>query len=517
MGFVYLLFVGCIAGVVSYPITHAIISYAPRWGFLDRPDGHHKRHKQAVALGGGLAVFLAATVTFGVEFLSSSALQESLSQEAPFLGGLLLAGAWIVGLGLYDDRFGMKGQYKLLGQLVAASIVIASGLQINAFSLFGYKVELGSLAIPFTIFWLLGAINSLNLLDGIDGLATTIGIILCSTITLMALMIGQTAIAIVGAVFVGSLIGFYRFNFPPAVIYLGDSGSMLIGLVVGSLAIGGSLKGTATVGLAAPLAIWALPMFDSFTAIVRRKLTGRSIYATDRGHLHHRLMTMFGNKTYVLAVVAVCCAVTCGGALLSMFMKNDLLALGAVASVLCMLIATQAFGHVEFMMLMSRAKRLVRWLLGRDAHSETSFQLQGSREWDVLWKSMVEFAERMQLVDVKLDINLASIQEGYHASWHRASKTERYERWNLVIPLMSDTHLIGKLTVTGCRNPGISACQAITQFMEVLKPMETEIISLAQDIGPEVLGTAGTDTVEGGETDASGSTDSPASQIVPGG
>ena len=227
----YLIIVGGIAAVVSYPLTNFVGIIARRFDVVDRPDGHHKSHKQPIALGGGLAVFLAATVTFAVEFLSSATLQESLNDEKPFLSGLLIAGAWIVGLGLIDDRFGMKGRYKLLGQFVAPLIMISSGLEIHAFSVFGYTVQLGALSKPFTIFWLLGAINSLNLLDGIDGLATTIGIILCATITLMALMIGQFAVAIVGAVFVGSLVGFLRFNFPPATIYLGDAGSMLIGLV----------------------------------------------------------------------------------------------------------------------------------------------------------------------------------------------------------------------------------------------------------------------------------------------
>lgn len=507
----YLIFVGCIAAVVSYPLTNFVGVLAHRWGIVDRPDGHHKSHKEAVALGGGVAVFLAAAVTFAVEFLSSSKLQESLDEEKPFLGGLLLACAWIVSLGLYDDRFGMKGRYKLVGQFIATLIVIASGLQIHAFSVLGHSIQLGAFSVPFTVFWLLGAVNSLNLLDGIDGLATTIGIILCATITLMALMIGQVAVAIVGAVFVGSLIGFLRFNFPPATIYLGDAGSMLIGLVVGALAIGGSLKVTATVGLAAPIAIWALPMFDSMTAILRRKLTGRSIYAVDRGHLHHRLMTIFGKNTIVLAVVAVCCIVTCAGALLSVLMKNDFVAIASVLVVLGILVVSQAFGHVEVRMLLSRIKWL---LLSRGGTHEATFQLQGTREWDLLWQSIVEFADRMQLVNVKLDINLASIQEGYHASWHRTSKTERRERWNIVLPLMSDDHVIGRLVVTGCPNSEVSTCEAIIKFMDVLEPMEAEIIALAQNLGLEASGAASEDHARIEKTDIDASTDSSSHSVV---
>jgi len=472
----YLIFVGGIAAVVSYPLTNLVGMLARRWGIVDRPDGHHKSHKEAVALGGGVAIFFAATITFAVEFLSSSKLQESLTDEKFFLGGLLIACAWIVGLGLYDDRFGMKGRYKLVGQFLATLIVIASGLQIHAFSAFGYSIQLGMFSIPFTVFWLLGAVNSLNLLDGIDGLATTIGIILCATITLMALMIGQTAIAVVGAVFVGSLIGFLRFNYPPASIYLGDAGSMLIGLVVGALAIGGSLKVTATVGLAAPIAIWALPMFDSFTAILRRKLTGRSIYAVDRGHLHHRLMARFGKNTVVLAVVAICCIVTCAGALLSVLMKNDFVAITSVLVVFGILVVSQAFGHVEVRMLLSRMKSM---FVSRGRTHEVTFRLQGTREWDLIWQGLVEFAEKNHLVELKLDINMASAQEGFHASWRRPCESEKRERWQTVIPLFAGEHLVGRLMAYGYRQQGRSSCEAMDLLINYLEPFESQLIEFA--------------------------------------
>ena len=303
----YLIVAGCIACLTGYLLTLAVSRLALRVGFVDRPDGHHKKHESAVALGGGLAVFLSVVlVSLGAMLvISPKHVLQLVEFKASYMGGLFVASLWIVVLGLVDDRFGMRGRNKLIGQLIAVSILVAWGLRIDAISLFGQHVPFGIFAIPITIIWLLGAINSLNLLDGIDGLASTIGIVLCITIATMAMMTGQAQepVAFIAALMAGSLLGFLRFNFPPAVIYLGDTGSMLIGLVVGALAIGGSLKGPATVGLAAPLAIWALPIFDSFAAIVRRKYTGRSIYATDRGHLHHCLMAMFGSNSRVLGVV----------------------------------------------------------------------------------------------------------------------------------------------------------------------------------------------------------------------
>ena len=506
----YLLAVCCIAAFVSYTITNFVGIFAPRWGLVDRPDGHHKSHKREVALGGGLAVFLAAAITFAVEYFSSSRLQKLLGENESLLGGLLLACGWIVLLGLWDDRFGMKGRYKLVGQFVATLIIIASGLQINTIVVFDQKIALGYFSIPFTVFWLLGAINSLNLLDGIDGLATTIGIILCATISVIAVFFTQPAVAVVAAVFVGSLLGFLPFNFPPAKMFLGDAGSMLIGLVVGSLAIGGSMKGPATVAMAAPLAIWALPIFDSVAAIMRRKLSGRSIYATDRGHLHHRLMAVFGKNTRVLAVVAVCCAITCAGALVSIFMKNDIIALLSILSVLCILVLTQVFGHIELVMLISRLKGLLMSIFRTGGARQYSFRMQGSRDWNLMWQSVIEYAEKLNLIEVKLDVNLAALQEGFHASWRRPSRSEKSQRWSAEVPLFAGEHVIGRLSVCGNRPLGMSSCETVNQLMELLEPLETEIVALAAPSlkttilpSSEAL-TEVRDSTNGGIIDASG-------------
>ena len=217
-------------------------------------------------------------------------------------------------------------------------------------------------------------------------------------------------------------------------------------------------------------------MLDSFTAILRRKLTGRSIYTVDRGHLHHRLMARFGKNTVVLAVVAVCCIVTCVGALLSVLMKNDLVALGSVLVVVGILIVSQAFGHVEVRMLLSRLKSL---LLSRGGTHQAVFQLQGTREWDLIWQALVEFAEKNQLVEIKLDINLAAVQEGYHASWRRPCSSERRERWQTIIPLVADAHVVGRLVVYGRNHPELSTCEAINQLIDFLEPIEAEIIEMA--------------------------------------
>ncbi|MEQ8837576.1 MAG: hypothetical protein RID07_12290, partial [Lacipirellulaceae bacterium] len=147
-----LLAIACAGVIVSYFMTMLVRWAARKSGFVDRPDGHHKYHEGDVALGGGLAVFLSVIVTLAGAFFFLPEIRQYIS---PTMGSLALAGAWMVMLGLYDDRYGMPGKYKLLGQILGVLILITSGLVIPEFVAFGWRVKLGVLAIPFTMFWLL--------------------------------------------------------------------------------------------------------------------------------------------------------------------------------------------------------------------------------------------------------------------------------------------------------------------------------------------------------------------------
>ncbi|MEX0714328.1 MAG: MraY family glycosyltransferase, partial [Pirellulales bacterium] len=469
------------ASTLATPLVRAL---ARRCRLTDRPDGHRKLHGQAVPLGGGLAVLVAAGLTIALALLLSEPVRLLLLAKPWELAALLAASAVIVFVGLVDDRVGLRGRHKLLGQLCAAGILLAAGLVIKNVSVFEFDIRLGLLAVPFTIFWLLGAMNSVNLIDGVDGLATTVGVILSLAIAAMAHISGHPAEALLALAFAASLLGFLCFNRPPARIYLGDAGSLLIGLVVGALAIRATLKGPATVALAAPLAIWAIPIFDSLAAIIRRKLTGRSIYTTDRGHLHHCLLAAYGDNVRVVIGIALCCAVTCLGALLSVWLHNDLLAILTALTVVATLIATRAFGHVELQLVASRLRALGLSMLhpmgaGPLRTHQAAIRLQGSRQWELLWDSLTEFAGKLNLSAIRLDVNLPAVQEGYHASWRRDSLSTADDIWRAEVPLLAGARPIGRLYVEG-RHDGISACELIERLMDLLQPFESQLIELAQ-------------------------------------
>jgi len=494
-----------LACLVSLGLTALIREIAPRIGLTDDPDGHRKLHGRTTPLGGGLAIYVTTAIILGTLWITAgatpiSSLGNSSDLPSKLRGGyaqlpyLLLAGLVIVVVGLIDDWKGLKGKHKLLGQVLAAGVLMFGGLVIERIELFGYVISFGPFAYLVTLVWLLGAINALNLLDGIDGLATILGIILSCTIAAIAVVMtiqgaNNQGVAIIAMVFTGSLLGFLRFNFPPASIFLGDSGSMLIGLVVGALAIGGSLKGPGTVLLAAPLAIWALPFFDSAAAILRRKLTGRSIYDTDRAHLHHRLLDLLGSNRKVLGWVATCCAVIAIAALVSLIRNDDRIVALTCLGMVAIFIATGIFGRAELLLVGTRLRGISRTLVSpilprRDTVWQTSIPLQGNEPWDLLWVTLIESADKLQLIKIRLDVNIPTMSEAYHAAWEQPSHAAGGCRWHIEIPLVLHDRSVGLVQVTG-QHDQQSACSDIEQLMELIEPFNAKLQTIAtQDEAP---------------------------------
>ena len=486
-----LLAIPIVAFLASLVLTPAVRWCARRFHLVDRPDGHRKIHDAPIPLGGGVAVFVAALIAVAAALLIQSPLidnpwQTSLLEYKTEFLGLLAAAVVLCAVGLADDRKGLRGRQKVLGQLCSVGILVSSGLVIRSIAIFGWQVDLGPLSIPFTVFWLLGAINSLNLIDGIDGLATSVGIILTLTIAAVAFVNGHAAQAILALSLAGSLAGFLIYNFPPASIFLGDAGSMVIGLIAGSLAISSSLKGPATVALAVPIAIWAIPIFDSGAAILRRKLTGRSIYTCDRGHLHHCLQRRGMSHRQTVGWVSVFCGCTAAGALISVYSKSELYALLSIVAVGTTLVVTKVFGYSEFLLLTSRLKAVGASFflpLGTNGSVRQGYvRLQGSRQWEVLWIALTDSAERLNLNSIRLDVNVPALHEGFHASWDRVDGVEAAELWRTEVPLFVRDKAVGRVEITGTRQNG-SVSQWLSQLSEVLQSLESHVVTLAQEDG----------------------------------
>jgi UDP-GlcNAc:undecaprenyl-phosphate GlcNAc-1-phosphate transferase len=267
---------------------------------------------------------------------------------------------------------------------------------------------------------------------------------------------------------------------------------MLIGLILGAVATKCSIKEYAAVALILPTAIWTIPLFDVAMAVVRRKLTGRSIYETDRGHLHHCLQRKGVGGVRLLVTMVFLCGITGAGAVLATYYGREWIAYMGAATSLSLLVLTRSFGHTEMCLLTNRLRRLIASMLKRSAPSQTllhdeEIHLNGDHNWQQLWETLTEFAERFQMDSVELIVNLPLIGEEYHGSWKRKTNTERHELWKSEIPLTVQDMRVGHLRVAGAIGEG-SICKWMSDLIGGLEAFETELDSLIKELRREKMG-----------------------------
>jgi UDP-GlcNAc:undecaprenyl-phosphate GlcNAc-1-phosphate transferase len=451
---------------------------AVRYGLVDRPDGRRKIHARPIPVSGGLAVLAATAATLGGAALVPGGLQEHLADQGHWLLGLLLGAVTICAVGVADDCGRLRARHKLLGQCLAVFVVMACGVLVQRVHLFGWWLDLGSLAVPFTTFLLLGAINSLNLLDGMDGLLGTVGVIVSLALAGMAALAGQWPAAAVAFALAGSLLGFLRYNLPPASVFLGDCGSMVVGLVLGTLAIKASLKAPATIALVMPVALLILPILDTTAAILRRKLTGRSIYSTDRGHLHHCLLRRGLSVWRVLLVVSFFSTLAGVGVLASKAFNNEWIALLTGLSVVGVLVVTGLFGYAEMALVKERLLALLLAGKGKGLPRQIEVRLQGSADWRELWRILTAVAGQLGLHQLRLDVNAPSLHEGYYACWdHPAEVKETRGLWRAEIPLTAGGLAVGRVELAG-RPDAEPVWQKIAAVARVVEEFENATAAL---------------------------------------
>ncbi len=375
------------AFIVAVLLTPVVRQFSLKFGLIDAPDSLRKLHREPIALCGGPVLLLSLIVVCGAAALFTSEFQASIQQNLAPVTALFVGCFAIVVLGILDDRYGIRGSHKLLGQILIASGMVLAGFRITHVMVLGWPIEFGLFSFVLSVGWLLLTINSINLIDGADGLCCSVGWIACAGFAAMSLIQGHFVQAAFAAALAGALLGFLVYNFPPAKVFLGDSGSMLVGLVLGALAIRSSLKTPTAVSMFGAIAILALPLFDSSMAIVRRKLTGRSIFSTDRGHLHHSLITKGFQQSKLVFIVSILSGILATGAFLSSVWGNEILSLISVVVVLGCLVASKLFGYSELRMLASRLTHLVGTLVPsyrkmlREQGSQLQCRLQGDRSW----------------------------------------------------------------------------------------------------------------------------------------
>jgi len=288
-----------LAAFISFFATPLVRKLAFKVGAVDIPKDDRRVHKEPMPLIGGLAIFIAVVIVTLV-FLP-------LDRE---IISILLGASFIVVAGIIDDLRELKPKTKFTLQIIAGLILILGGIKVefvtNPFAINSSLLHLSWLSIPITLFWVVGITNTLNFIDGLDGLSAGVAMISSLSLMVVAGKFGYTSVIVLSATVAGACLGFLPFNFNPAKIFMGDTGALFLGFMLAAISIEGVMKSVATIAIVAPILILSVPIFDTTFAIFRRLLNGQSIAAADKGHLHHRLLNRgFSQKKSVLILYGI--------------------------------------------------------------------------------------------------------------------------------------------------------------------------------------------------------------------
>ncbi|RKQ34320.1 glycosyltransferase family 4 protein [Oceanobacillus halophilus] len=289
----YIALVICFAAAIL--ITPLIKKLALTIGATDKPN-QRKVHETAMPRLGGLAIFISFLIGT-VFFLPST------TEAWPMVIGATI----IIITGLLDDLYNIPAKFKLLGQVIAAVVTVSGGVTIDFITLFtDEKFEFGIFAVPITIMWIVAITNAINLIDGLDGLAAGVSSIAFITITGLAITMGDYFIALISLIMLGSTLGFLVYNFYPAKIFMGDTGSLFLGYMISVIAVMGLYKEVTIVSLVVPIMILAIPILDTTFAIVRRLIHKKPISAPDKDHLHHCIIRLgYTHRQTVIMIYAL--------------------------------------------------------------------------------------------------------------------------------------------------------------------------------------------------------------------
>ena len=405
---------------LSLLITPLVGRGARSRGLVDLPS-RRKVHLRPIPRVGGIAIFLAFVLTFGGSLLVP-ALRGPSFLTALQIAGLLGGGALIFGLGLLDDLRGLPPGLKFAVQVAVGLLAYLSGIGFHSLQLPGLSViQLGVLSLPLTVFWFVLVINAFNLIDGLDGLAAGITVFSSIVLLVLGMLQGGPLVCVGLASLAGASLGFLRYNFNPATIFMGDCGSYFVGFILASLSILGSVKTQASVTILIPIIALGLPLMEVVWSGMRRFLMGQKLFRADNDHLHHRLLKLgYTHRKAVLVLYAS--TVTLGMLALLLVHANDRLASIVLIGIgLTMVIVIRRLGYIDYV----TTEKFIGWardfsaVIGVDRGGRTFLGLQvalsESASLEELWQHVQAAARHLRMDSVDLELNGAFADAQFRA------------------------------------------------------------------------------------------------------
>ncbi len=413
-----LLFTLLVSLCLSLVLTVVARNLGIRYGALDEPD-QRKVHTHPIPRTGGIAIF----ASFFLSLLAVSFLNTPVAAELEINRKILLviAGAVVCfGVGAVDDFTRLKPSTKFLFQIIGASSAYLGGVHISAFAFGGWSIHFGYLTYFVTVFWFLLFMNAVNLVDGLDGLAGGIIVFASLVMILLSVFREDYYTAVIFTALAGSVLGFLRYNFNPASVFMGDGGSYFLGYVVASMGIIGSVKSQVAPAMMIPVLALGVPIFDTLLSPIRRFLRGRKMFYPDDRHVHHRLQKMGLSTAKVVWLLYGVTVVLCLAALLVVNMRDERAGLFLILLGLGAIVFVRKLGYFEYL----GADKFFGWLrdltddsgLSQHRRSFLNHQIEVSRSSNIeeLWQRLVAAGKYLRLdhMELKLNDNMDKSAEG---------------------------------------------------------------------------------------------------------
>jgi UDP-GlcNAc:undecaprenyl-phosphate/decaprenyl-phosphate GlcNAc-1-phosphate transferase len=440
-----------ISTVVATPIVKWL---GLRLGLVDNPDSYRKIHQNAIPLGGGIAVFFGFVVPIAITFQFVPGSQILPAGAPEMIVMLIIGGSMSMLMGLADDLRNLKARWKIVFQILAASLAFSGGFRIEAISSpFGNSIDLGATSYLITILWFLVCMNALNLVDGLDGLSAGIGLIVSITLLGVNFAAGNILGIMLNACVSGALLGFLIFNFNPASIFLGDSGSMFIGFLIAAISLLTKNKAETATAMLIPLMALGLPIFDMLMAIIRRWARRNPISVADRSHIHHSLLSLgFSQRETVVALYGIS-IVLCLASVIMVTTRSQYSALILFLLALAMVIGTRVLKLINLTELRDRVVQdheEHRWRKALTLDVERAIQACGNaNSVHEVWQSLSQAFSYLSMTRVDLHVIDKNLVQELTWSCEQDSNQDQAtvdgDKWHLTLEMLNGDTKLGHL------------------------------------------------------------------------
>lgn len=387
------------SAVLAVIITPIVIRVARQLNIIDTPD-IRKVHSKPIPRIGGVAIFVSMMgLVIPVLFLSNI-VGDSFRLIHSKIVVVLCAAGFIFFVGLVDDIRGLRVRTKLWIQLTAAIIVCSAGIRIESIAITDRLIlDFGWFSWPFTLFWIVGITNAINLSDGLDGLAAGISAVACGVIAILAICNNDVVMAVLMLALLGSLTGFLLFNFDPAKIFMGDSGSLFLGFTIASSSVLCATKTETVVGLALPILALGIPIFDTLFSILRRFIERRSLFAPDRSHFHHRLLALGLQQRQVVITAYFMTLLAVGLGMFMLFTRKSQTVIVFVCILLLLVLTFNFVGSIRLRETIAGLKRKYS-ITNQEKQEIENFErielhFRQAKIFDQWWQAVCFAADRM--------------------------------------------------------------------------------------------------------------------------